>query len=105
MLGRVPVEPGPRKNPEHLASLVSSTSLGFCNTYSWRNEACLALCDSVGVQTSPHAPFLFAGFVLYPFAGINDSHEYDCVASPVILPVNLPTWRWSWGPVTEKSSC
>lgn len=28
-------------------------------------------------------PFLFVGFASYPFAGINHSHEYDCVLSPV----------------------
>lgn len=34
-------------------------------------------------QTSLHAPFLFAGFELYPLARINQSHEYDCVLRPV----------------------
>lgn len=31
-------------------------------------------------------PFVFDDFSLYLFAGINHSHEYDCVLSPVSLP-------------------
>ena len=35
------------------------------------------------LQTSPHVPFLFAGFALHPFAGINHSHQYGWVLGPV----------------------
>lgn len=33
--------------------------------------------------TSPHVSFLFADSGLYPFAVVNQSHEYDCMLSLV----------------------
>ena len=39
---------------------------------------------------SPHAPFFFAVFVLYPLAVINHSHENNYMLSPVSLPSESP---------------
>ena len=36
--------------------------------------------------TSPHAPFPFAAFALYPFAVLNHTCEYDYMLSPVNSP-------------------
>lgn len=63
--------------------------------HCWRNKVhpCLTslgedfkiLC-LVFPGTLPHMPFPFADFALYPFTVINNSHEYDCLLSPVNPP-------------------
>lgn len=49
-------------------------------------------------QTSPHVPFPFAEYTLYPFAEINRSHEHLCyILSPMSSPSKLPNLGVIWG--------
>ena len=57
------------------------------------------------LQTSPEPPFSFADFALYPFAIINQSHEYDYMLNPGALLVNHGNWREGGVLGISKTDC
>lgn len=46
--------------------------------------------------TSPHAPFLFANFALYPFTIINHNHKNNYMLSLIRPPGESSAWGWFW---------
>lgn len=92
---------------------VSSESAWLATFHICRHNFLLEECsswDSTGrgllclvPLTSPHVPFPFADFALYPFPVINLSYVYDYILSPVRPPRGSLTLEVALGTLTQTA--
>lgn len=122
---RVPVWPGPSKNPRHWVSNELLCSQYFARVGSaccWRRWPVLWLLGAhpcklvLGFPWAlPHTPVPFADIASYPSTVINRSCEWDCVLSPVspandhltgggLRCPNTPTVAFHWLGVVQESA-